>query len=350
MSPHPLLRRRSSRTQRLGAVSVLAVAAAVLATLAPGATAAPAPRGAAGCQGPVGISHTPVIVTEQKSDRLVVLDPCRSWDSPSAELWSWRATVENGITDPATSWGLPDDARLRRGPDGQQYVLTTDSYGLLAKIPYPQGGEVAWSVELGRGPNPHGIELLPNGNIAVAASTGKFVRVYAASQGQHAAHYVEDVFPGAHEVYWDARNSLLWAIGDKELIGYTVGGTDAEPTLTRTVVKTLPTNWGHDLQPIPGDPDRLWITTVYGVHQYVIPTGRFDVGFPRARELYAPNIKSIGTDAVTGTVLQTTPKPGNPCTWCTDQVDFFVGGTTTTSRVLPGAEIYRARWFDERSN
>ncbi|HEY9293432.1 MAG TPA: DUF6528 family protein [Microlunatus sp.] len=303
-----------------------------------------------GCKGEIAISTTPVVVTEQKSDRILVLDLCKSWSKPGAELWSWKPSKEFGITDPDNSWGLPDDARLRRDADGNQFVLATDSYGLLAKIPYPAGGEVAWSVELGRGPNPHGIELLPNGNIAVAASTGKFIRIYTASQGQHSDHYVEDPLPGAHEVLWDNDNDLLWALADTELIGYTIGGTAAEPTLTRTVTHTLPTNWGHDLQPVPGDPDRLWLTTVYGVHQYVKSTGKFDVGFPRARELYAPNIKSNATDAKTGTILQTTPKVGNPCTWCTDQVDFFVGKDRTVSRVLPGSEIYRARWFDEESN
>ncbi|MFC7621161.1 DUF6528 family protein [Microlunatus sp. GCM10028923] len=335
------------------AFRTLAVLAATttLALIGTATTAQAEPELASRCTtGPKTISSTPVILTEQKSDRLVVMDLCQSWDKSTAQLWSWKASKEFGITDPETSWGLPDDARLRRDADGNRFVLATDSYGLLAKIPYPAGGEVAWSVELGRGPNPHGIELLPNGNIAVAASTGKFVRVYAASQGQHADHYVEDVLPGAHEVYWDEPTGSLWAIGDTELIEYEVGGIDAEPTLTRKAVYRLPTNWGHDLQPVTGDPDRFWVTTVYGVHQFVKSTRKFDHSFPRTAELYALNIKSIGTDAETGVILQTTPKKGNPCSWCTDQVDFFIGADRNATRILPGAEIYRARWFDERAN
>lgn len=293
---------------------------------------------------------TPVMITEQASNRLMVMDVRRPWSDPRAVLWTWQASERNGISDPATSWGLPDDGRLRRGADGQQYVLTTDSYGLLAKIPFPRGGEVAWSVELGHGPNPHGIELLPDGNVAVAASTGKFVRIYTASQGRHSDHYVEDALSGAHEVYWDDAMQVLWAIADHEVIGYSVGGTAAEPTLERSHSLALPTNWGHDLHPVPGQPDRLWATTVYGVHQMEKSTGAHHEDFERAYDLYNVNVKSIGTDARSGAVLETQPTTGNALSWATDQVKFFVGRRGSFTRTLPGASIYRARWFREDSN
>ncbi|MFD2081176.1 hypothetical protein SAMN05421678_104138 [Actinopolymorpha cephalotaxi] len=291
----------------------------------------------------------PIIVTEQAGDRVVVLDSTKRWANPNATLWSWQPGVDSDTGDTSTSWGLPDDARLRTGADGNQYVLVTDSYGLLASVPYPDKGPVAWSVDVGRSPNPHGIELLPDGNIAAAASNGSWIRVYTASQGRHSSTYVEAALPGAHEVWWDARLTVLWAIGDHLLVKYAVGGTPAAPTLTQLAAYNLPTNWGHDLGPVPADPDRLWLTTVYGVHQFQKSTGKF-VGFPRQRELYASNIKSVGTDAATGTVLETTPKAGNPCSWCTDSVDLFVGADGTEEKVLPGAQIYRARWFDDESS
>jgi hypothetical protein len=265
--------------------------------------------------------------------------------------WIWKPGADSGITDPAGSWGLPDDARLRRNPaTGQLYVLVTDSYGLLASIRYPQGGSVAWSVELGRGQNPHGIERLPNGNIAVAASTGSFVRVYAASQGQHAAHYAETTLTGAHEVFWDNRLRVLWAIADKELVKYQVTGTDDAPGLKPLASFGLPTNLGHDLQPVTGNEDRLWVTTRYGVYQFIKSTGTFDASYPREREISGSNVKSIGTDANSGTVLRTKPTQNNSCTWCTDRVTLYIGGSKTTSKVLAGSQIYRARWFDLNSN
>jgi hypothetical protein len=296
-------------------------------------------------------SGTPIILTEQASDQIIVMDSTRSWDSPNAQLWSWSPGPGSGVSNPGDSWGLPDDARLRSDDTGQQYILVTDSYGLLAKVPYPQGGEVDWSVELGHGPNPHGIELLPNDNIAVAASTGDFVRVYAASQGQHADDYAEVALPGAHNVLWDDPNDVLWAVGDHLLVKYSITGTDASPQINELASFELKTNWGHDLQPVSGDPDRLWVTTSYGVHQFVKSTEKFDTAFPNVDELYRNNVKSIGTDIASGTILQTKPNAGNPCSWCTDSVDLYTfTGSCTASKTLPDAQIYRARWFDEASN
>jgi hypothetical protein len=282
----------------------------------------------------------------------MVLDPQKDWSSPANVTWSWCPRMHPDADIDDASWGLPNDARLRRDNSTEQrYVLISDSNGLLASVPYPRGGPVAWSVNAGAAANPHGIERLPDGNVAAAASTGGWIRLYAARQGQHCAECAEDALPGAHEVLWDASRQTLWAVGMDALIEYAVGGTRAAPTLTRLAVHDLPTSGGHDLQPVGGEPKMLWVTTVAGVYWFDPASGEFTrADHPRAADLHRVDVKSVATDAASGTVLQTTPKPGNLSTWCTDQVDLFIGAGAPVSRILPGAQIYRARWFHESSN
>ncbi len=289
-------------------------------------------------------ASTPVVVTEQASGGILVLDTDQDWATESAVRWSWRPEVE--ADDPDRPWRCPTDARLRRDASGQQYLLVADSYGLLAMVRYPEGGAAAWSVHAGAAANPHGIELLPGGNIAAAASTGGWVRIYPASQPD-ATGYAEDRLPGAHEVLWRADDGGLWAIGDTLLVRYEVGGPAAAPTLRRAASHDLPTAGGHDLQPDAGEPGLLWVTTRHGVYRFDTVAGEFVAGAPAWDR---PDVKSVGTDRRSGAVLQTTPQPDEECGWGTDRVDFFVGEEPRVSKTLPGARIYRARWFATDSN
>src|SRR5699024_8619302 len=109
---------------------------------------------------------TAIIITEQASEQIIVMDPRKDWASPAAQRWAWQPGPESDLNAPAEAWGHPDDARLRTDRrDGEQYILVSDSDRLLAKVPYPDGGAVAWSTNGTRAAGPHGIELLPDGNI-----------------------------------------------------------------------------------------------------------------------------------------------------------------------------------------
>lgn len=292
---------------------------------------------------------TPIVITEQAAHEIVVMDPRLDWDSPAARLWSWKPGPDSDLNAPDSAWLHPDDARLRTDPlTGDQCILVTDSYGLVAQVRYPDAGPVMWSIQE---PNAHGAELLPDGNIAVAATRAGEVKVFTASQGRTSDHYASVPLESAHELVWDAPNELLWALGKYELITIAVGGTPAAPELTTVDRYELPTViGGHDLQPVSGDEDRLWVTTNYALLQFIKSTGKFTTRHPRYREMYSPQIKSIATDIETGTVLQTVVKPGNPSPYCTDTVELYVGDSAHLHLTLPGSQIYRARWFDERSN
>lgn len=316
------------------ALTVGLAVAAVAAATPQAATAAP-DRGHRG----------DVVVTDQARDQIIVLDTREGdWTNPKAVRWTWQPTAEQGFGELLDNWGLPDEAKLRT-LHGRRYLLTTDSYGLAAMVPYPSGTGSYWAGDVGRPANPHSMEILPDGNVAVAASTGGWVRVYTASQGNRSTHHSEFALPGAHAVYWDDDRALLWTVGDHEVVGLTVGGTPAAPTLTASVRHTLPTPWGHDLQPMAGDRNRLWVSTGAHVYQLDLDGGRFHDDYPGAETIDVAGVKSVSTHPSTGQVLTTAPEQGTGCTWCTATVRLHL---PTDSRTLPGSQIYKARWWADQ--
>jgi hypothetical protein len=288
--------------------------------------------------------------TDQASQQILVFDAAKTdWShaQDSAALkWSWAPTAKNGFPQPVPEWRLVDEAKLRYSTkDDTHYALTTASYGFVGLIHYPSGKR-KWSVNADDGvaplDNPHSAELLPDGNVAAAASSGGWVRIYTASQGPDATHFAEYDLPGAHGVLWDPEGEVLWALGDHDLVALAVGGTPAEPTVTEVRREPLPTTYGHDLQPVYGDTDRLWVSTNTRVYQFVKSTGVFATGYPLAAKVDRASVKAVSNHPVTGQVVQTRPKAGCATTWCTDTVEFF---GPDTARTRPDAQFYKARWF-----
>ncbi|MFF8658096.1 DUF6528 family protein [Streptomyces huasconensis] len=328
---------------------VLGAAGAGIAAALP-ATAA---HGASGSAVPAGTP--PVLVTEQASRRLLVLDPRRRvWDpaaDPSVVRWQFSPLGDPRYRDlrPDASWVYPCEAKVRVHRK-RTYVLTTASFGFVAVVAHPSGRRY-WGTALGPGDdlfNPHSAEILPDGNVAVAGSTGALVRLYAASQGPRADRYAEARLKGAHGLHWDGARRVLWAIGDDELVAYEVGGTAARPTLTRAFAVGLPvgtpgrTPGGHDLFPVAGRPGRLWVTTNAAVFQYDTGSGVFVQDFAGAGEISRKSVKAVGDDPRTGQVLSTVPERGLEETWWTTTVS--VHRPASTYRLVGGG-IYKARWW-----
>ncbi|MFK7692466.1 DUF6528 family protein [Paenibacillus sp. HJGM_3] len=280
-----------------------------------------------------------IAATDQATHRILVMDPAvEDWNEERAVVWSWAPTAANGFGELLSSWGLPTDAKVRRNRVwGGEWLIVTDSRGLAAITPYPAGDAKKWGLHVGG--NPHSAELLPDGNLAVAASTGGWVRVYASSQGESCAAYAEYAMSGAHELVWDADRSLLWAVGDEELVALRVAGTAAAPSLEVARAVALPTSHGHDLQPVEGDPDRLWVSSGTQVYQFEVSTGAFDTFYAGAAAISRVGVKTVGSQP-SGQVVVTVPKPGGPYEWTTDTVDMYEPRAT---RSREGAGFYKAR-------
>lgn len=317
----------------------------------------------AGASSAVGASGTPrgtppVLLTEQATKRILVLDPRRRvWDpaaDPSVVRWAFSPLGDARYKDlqPDVSWVYPSESKVRR-LKGRTYVLTTASFGFVAVVDHPSGKRY-WGTAIGPGDdlfNPHSAEILPDGNVAVACSTGALVRLYAASQGPRATRFAEAELKGAHGLHWDGAREVLWAIGDDELVTYGVGGTRARPTLTRRFSIGLPvgtpgkTPGGHDLFPVAGGAGgsgRLWVTTNASVFQYDIGSQAFVQDFAGAADIVRKSVKAVGDDPRTGQVVTTVPESGLGETWWTTKVSVH---RPQGEYELVGGGIYKARWF-----
>ncbi len=287
-----------------------------------------------------------IVATNDASQAVEIYDPAvNPWSSPSALKHSWAPNGSNGFTNPTTGWADPSDARLRQ-IGSNQYLCVAASSGFCAIIPYPSLTGKLWALNVGG--NPHACELLPNGNVAVAAETGNFVRVYTASQGTYSATKVQYDLNYAHAVLWDPSINELWVTGDDPKTGtailtaLVIEGTTAVPTkLTEDSTRrvTLPTTGGHDVQPYYGNTNLLLVSTNYGAYIYDKTAKTFTSAPGDANRV---GVKSISIQPGTSQLVETVP---SICAngWSTPQVDFF---TPNATRVVTGACFYRARVFN----
>ncbi|GAA4963570.1 hypothetical protein HD597_003433 [Nonomuraea thailandensis] len=294
-----------------------------------------------------------VVGGDQTGRRLIAFDPAvADWNGTAAVRWAWQPSVTPGrfTADEVSAFGLIADFKLRERPSGAKSVVVAagGSRGVAAVVSYPDGVR-QWARILPG--NLHAAELLPDGNLAVAASTGGWVRVYASSQGPDAATYAEYRLADAHAALWDPAIRRLWVIGRDSataqpiLTALAVEGTPARPTLREDTSRraVLPTPHGHDVYGHAHDPGRLWLTTGSAAYLYDKITKTF---IPAGSGASRGAVKSIGNQP-SGQIVQTradsAKTPPGSCTastWCTDTVDFF-GPAMTRRRT--GAAFYKAR-------
>ena len=276
---------------------------------------------------PDPIPNKLMAMTDQKNDEIIVVNlDSADITSGSAIVWRWSTSTKGDVTHANLCRSRLDDVRLRDSEAwGGKVVGLTSSSGMVALVKYPSG-ECLFSANM-QGYGPHSIEILPNGVIAVAGSGNgndakAVVRLYSATS-KNDTNFVELPLISAHGVLWDPENEVLWALGHTELNAYTVGGTRQKPTLTLKKTAKVGFSGGHDLSPVYGNTDLLWVTYGGGVGQYSKSQDRFLVTYEGKLAINLKGVKSINTYA-DGVTVMTVADPNNKtANHDTDKVRIF---------------------------
>ena len=248
-------------------------------------------------------------VMDQYNQRIDVID-LQGDNLDSAETaWSWKPTTALGFSS-LTTFNSPTDAKLRYSKSLKKYVVAVcSSRGFMGVVDFATGKNL-WQVSVTDESNPHSIEYLPNGNVAVAASIGGWIRIYTASQGKSSTTYTQANLQGAHGVHWDDDRKILWCLGTEEITAYQIGGTAAKPTLKELTQYHVPftedIRSGHDLSPVYGNKDRLWISAKT-VYQFDIPSKSFVMAYDEEAVVDHNSVKGISNFSDSDTIVMVYP-------------------------------------------
>jgi hypothetical protein len=295
-----------------------------------------------------------IATTNQASHQIECYDPVNygNWNTAGALKWSFKPTTTSGYSSTEISaWTRPSDVKLRScsaySGSLPNVFAACDSAGLATIATYP-GKQRLWAKVVGG--NPHAVEILPNGNIAIASSAGGWIRLYASSQGGSNGTYSQFNLDDAHGVLWDPSINRLWVVGQVPggvyvLTALQDTGTAAAPNLVEDTSRhyNTPTGFTHDLAPNYFDTNLLWLTTNTHGYSFNKTTHAFTV-LPGAAD--GSLIKGIGNQPA-GQIVEAR-QTGGCYTWTTDTVLFYDinTGAQVATRQVDGACFYKARvWW-----
>ncbi|MGX5819839.1 DUF6528 family protein [Chitinophaga lutea] len=263
-----------------------------------------------------------IVLAEQLQSRVAIADV----DSKQI-FWEWKPEQSNIKTQHLAWFTNTSDAKPVY--DGK-YLLVTASGGGVALVRISDKKTVFYAYA---GGNTHSAELLPDGNIVSASSTGNFMTVFRVDTTKAAEETYSKNFPLSfgHNVVWDHKNQVLWSAADHQLLTFTYNFNCTDPILTQKDVIEIPGKDAHDLFPVYGK-NALWLTNTTNVYTYSLDTKKLE----QANVLQV-NIKSVSSADGLPTIL-IRPKTS----WWTDEVIDEKGNTVFYQS---GLKIYKARWY-----
>ena len=273
-----------------------------------------------------------IVATEQAGPRIVMIDgrPGAGTDF----IWDWNPAEDPGIAaKDLESFGYVSECKPRE--DGRT-VLVAASCGAFASVDVPSR-RVRWYGYAGE--NPHSIDVLPDGRVAVVSSTGNKLTITDVSEHPFEPELQPQVraleIEGGHGVHWDAARNCLWALGYYRLykLAYDSTAMAVSVVATYDYTEVCRNAGGHDLLPD-------------GQGGYYLTNGAMVFHFDPETEAFSParlvrNVKAFSPSASRGD-LYTIPNES----WWTDRL--IVRDASGNERVIGpfrNPMFYKARWF-----
>ncbi len=267
--------------------------------------------------------NTKLIITDQSQNRIARIDL-----KTQSIIWEWKAAT--GVPENKVAWfnNISEGKLVYNG----KYMLITASGGGVALVRISDKATVFYAYV---GGNTHSAELLPDGNIVAASSTGKRLTLIHTDLNSFPDNvYTKTiVLDDAHNVVWDKQRQVLWSAGTNKLFAYTYNFNCKEPDLILKETITLPESGCHDLFPVYGE-DALWLSTSY-------KAWKVDMKTKVVKEMAAiKRIKSLdsGPKGYPVIILQAIDTGKK---WYDDKVQDL---TNKTIFQMPGLKMYKARW------
>ena len=277
---------------------------------------------------PVKQPEEVVVFADQSTNRVLIVNI-----NTKKQIFEW-------LPGPATNVAASDAGWFRNISDAKpvfnnQYILVSASAGGVALIRITDKKTVFYG-KGGKG-NVHSAELLPDGNIVFAASTGGYIgifRVDTTNFNSPAVTCNSDSLADAHSVVWDKKRRVLWAAGNNILRAYEYNFDKDNPKLTLKKEIALPGTGAHDLFPVY-DKDALWLSTSKGVWVLDLQNGQFTSAGSVAR------VKSISSGPSSfPVILIQSMDTGRQ--WYNDRIIDLAGKTIYQQS---GLKAYKARWM-----
>ncbi len=260
-----------------------------------------------------------IILCEQIENKVVVYDT----SDLMTPVWEWKTEHECLVNI--------SGVKRRRHPVYGDVVMLCSSGGYCAMVSYPEG-KVLWHA-ISKG-NCHSIELLPSGKVVTASSHGNVVRLFD-SAGEVASAEAEY----SHGVLYDPERNSLWVLERNRICECDPETLEIKGNVCdfRAVL-----DGGHDLAPVYGDKNLLWLTGHNGIFLY----NKSENSVYRAEDLPDRNVKGVGNTPETNKVFAVW-QTGVYQPWCTDEIHCFEDGEERIVR-HERAGYYKLRIFDER--
>ncbi len=299
-------------------------------------TTQPVPAGDNGVGGrtpstDVLVTSKEMIICDQKNARIAIIDVANG----NKITWEWSPTAAySTIRTTARSWF--SNLSEAKPVYGGKYILTTASGGGVAIINIATR-EAVWFDYAGG--NTHSAEILPDGNVVTASSTGGYLTIFNVDShlDDGSLKSPKIVFPDVHNVVWDHKNKLLWAAGRNKLKAFSYNMNCKKPELTLKRTYTLPNNgYAHELYPVFGSTTQLWLSSSTQVYRFDTNNGAFTL----VKTVTGVKSVSSGPGSFQTIVDITNGRGGAP--WRTDRITELNNGHPVYLSTTVG--MYKARW------